>query len=146
MADYRKINRYLGKNVNNTTVYQHREVMEKHLGRKLKSFECVHHIDCDRSNNKITNLKVVTRKTHGSEHTTIKNKECPVCNKIFRPVHAKTKHCSKKCSNFASRKTKWPSKEQLKKLVVNNPMVKIGEMFGVSDNAVRKWLKYYGLQ
>lgn len=39
-------------------VYEHRHVMEVHLGRKLMTNEIVHHIDGDRLNNNINNLKL----------------------------------------------------------------------------------------
>jgi hypothetical protein len=39
-------------------VYQHREVAEKALGRKLTGSEEVHHIDFDTSNNKNENLVI----------------------------------------------------------------------------------------
>jgi hypothetical protein len=41
------------------------------------------------------------------------------------------------------RKVEWPSIEELTKLINTTSMVKIGKMFGVSDNAVRKWCKKY---
>lgn len=41
--------------------------------------------------------------------------------------------------------SKKPSKEVLEKLVWEMPCVKIGEMFGVSDNAVNKWCKLYDI-
>ena len=41
--------------------------------------------------------------------------------------------------------SKRPDKEILEKLVWEMSCVKIGEMFGVSDNAVNKWCKYYGI-
>ena len=34
----------------------------------------------------------------------------------------------------------------LEKLVWEMSCVKIGEMYGVSDNAVNKWCKYYGIK
>lgn len=44
----------------------HRREMEKHLGRSLVRDEMVHHKDGDRKNNHISNLMVVSRKTHNS--------------------------------------------------------------------------------
>jgi len=41
--------------------------------------------------------------------------------------------------------SKRPDKEILEKLVWEMPCIKIGEMFGVSDNAVNKWCKYYNI-
>ena len=38
-----------------------------------------------------------------------------------------------------------PNREELKNLIKNNSMLAIGKMFGVSDNAVRKWCKKYNL-
>jgi ribosomal protein S14 len=46
----------------------HRYLMECFLGRKLKPFELVHHIDGDVLNNNIENLKIVTRQNHIKEH------------------------------------------------------------------------------
>lgn len=44
-----------------------------------------------------------------------------------------------------SRKVQRPSYEELKSLTKTLPMTKIGKMFDVSDNAVRKWIKRYEL-
>ena len=38
-----------------------------------------------------------------------------------------------------------PSKEILTDLILNYPMLRVGEMYGVSDNAVRKWCRKYDL-
>lgn len=71
-----------GKNIHNGYVrlridgkdfLEHRIVMEKHLGRKLTSKEHIHHINHNRSDNIITNLKLMTI----SEHMYLERKLSP---------------------------------------------------------------------
>ena len=52
-------------------VRQHRWVMELHLGRPLAKHEDVHHLNADKADNRIENLRLVT---HG-EHSVITNAE-----------------------------------------------------------------------
>lgn len=67
---------------------------------------------------------------------------CLICNKeVFG-----TKFCSTKCSQKAARKVKRPTKEQLAAEIDSMSWVAIGRKYNVSDNAVRKWAKYYGLK
>jgi len=50
-------------------VYLHRLIMENYLGRYLESNELVHHIDGNRENNNVLNLKLTTpSKHHIKEH------------------------------------------------------------------------------
>jgi len=43
------------------------------------------------------------------------------------------------------RKVERPTKENLKELLIKYNFSKVGNMFGVSDKAIVKWCKYYGL-
>ncbi len=38
-----------------------------------------------------------------------------------------------------------PSKEELLNLILNNSFLQIGKMYNLSDNAIRKWCRKYGL-
>lgn len=46
-----------------------------------------------------------------------------------------------KCNRLKNRKVNRPNREELKQLIKTLPFTKIGEMFGVTDNAIRKWCK-----
>lgn len=49
----------------------HRVLMEKYLGRSLSDDEVVHHIDGNKHNNEISNLRVMTRRDHTFLHVAI---------------------------------------------------------------------------
>ncbi|QKQ74401.1 group I intron-associated PD-(D/E)XK endonuclease [Nostoc sp. TCL240-02] len=49
-------------------------------------------------------------------------------------------------SRIHTRKVERPSKEELGKLVWEKPTAQIGRDFGVSDKAVEKWCKAYGIE
>lgn len=51
-------------------VYEHRLIMEKHIGRYLRKNELVHHKDNDRSNNNIENLEIMSWPQHMRHHIT----------------------------------------------------------------------------
>ncbi|WP_185858864.1 HNH endonuclease signature motif containing protein [Vreelandella populi] len=49
-------------------VPEHRLVVEEHIGRKLRNDEVVHHINHDKTDNRIENLQVMSRAEHIEEH------------------------------------------------------------------------------
>lgn len=136
-------------------VYIHQLQAEKKLGRKLKAGECVHHIDRNKCNNDLDNLMVFkTSSDHASFHRGCEiylegdvwvaiheNNFCCICNKPIRGKHVKMcKDCYSK-----QKSEHLPSKEILTDLILNYPMLRVGKMYGVSDNAVRKWCRKYDL-
>jgi len=64
--------------------YEHRYIMEKHIKRKLKKYEVVHHIDGNKQNNSINNLKIFNKKEHDRIETTRRHKNKDFPYPLFR--------------------------------------------------------------
>lgn len=84
-------------------VLLHRWVMEQHLGRKLETWEQVHHINHNRLDNRIKNLEVVSSAEHGLRHTVHPvTKSCVVCKVEFTPHKTKrtrAQTCGPECKS-----------------------------------------------
>lgn len=121
----------------------------------------IHHKDGKHSNNIEENLQVLCPNCHSltsnykaaNKNSTrvLRNKEeeekkeekkkllCKECG-VEITKDSKSGLCQF-CVRKASRICERPSREQLKKLIRNTAFTTIGEQYGVSDNAVRKWCK-----
>ena len=73
--DKKKINKYIvvlvpehPKSFSGGWYYEHRLALEKHLGRILHSWETVHHIDGNKTNNNIANLFPCIESEHKQAH------------------------------------------------------------------------------
>jgi len=53
-------------------VMEHVYIMEQHIGRLLKDDECVHHINFVKDDNRIDNLKLMTKSEHMSYHNRLR--------------------------------------------------------------------------
>lgn len=70
------------------------------------------------------------------------SQRCIVChNKEIAVKHRTLKYSSRAGLPIID----WPSKKELKLMLRTTSFVQIGKKYGVTDNAVRKWCKKYGL-
>jgi hypothetical protein len=135
--------------------YEHRLVAECVFGEIPPSY-VVRHCNDDRADNRAENLRILSRSEHGLAvfgHEPAQTYTCATCGNSFKAVRQRVErslsgelYCSPSCRQFAQRKVARPSADELRQLMqeIGN-WTALGEMFGVSDNAVRKWAKRYGL-
>ena len=72
------------------------------------------------------------------------SKKYHYCISCGKEISKNAKRC-KECAAEEQRVVSRPEREELKNLIRSNSFVSIGKMYDVSDNAVRKWCKYYNL-
>lgn len=69
--------------------------------------------------------------------------KCAVCGQVVKT--SGHKYCSLQCARVGNRKCERPDKQTLINELKNSSFVQVGKNYGVTDNAVRKWLKTYGI-
>lgn len=98
------------------------------------------HINGKKNDLRIENLRIIcpncnaTLPTHGGKNAIIKKKESNL---------KKRKKQTKIKTSINQRKVKRPSYEVLQKEIKELGYSGTGRKYGVSDNAIRKWLKFY---
>jgi hypothetical protein len=130
-------------------VYLHRLVMENHLNRVLAPQECVHHINGNIKNNSIRNLELLAQRAHNRKHGETKKTRldlsCAFCSKVFHQKKGNMKYCSSECAHRGRRKVSRPSRGKLVHLIWKVPTSTLAKDLGVSDVAITKWCKQYGI-
>ena len=83
-------------------IFLHREVYKQHTGLTdddLLGYE-VHHIDGDKDNNDISNLKLLSKKEHAKYHLVEARKKqiksCEQCGKLYSYINPRSRFCSEK--------------------------------------------------
>ena len=123
------------------------------------------HVNGVADDNRIENLRVVcpncaaTFDTHcgRSNRRTPVERHCARCSKCFRVRYRTHRYCSQACGRRAARTNRGIPQPQARK-VKRPPLSELledverlgysgtGRKYGVSDNAVRKWLRWYERQ
>jgi ribosomal protein L44E len=135
------------------------------IGREYKCFVCgirewqkkkiileVEHKDGDFQNDCPENVEFICPNCHSQTETYCRGKKRlekqkqSKIDKIARRQHPSKEGYWRTKDKPELRKVSRPSASELQALIQSMPMTTIGKNFGVSDNAVRKWAKRYGLE
>jgi hypothetical protein len=131
------------------------------------------HINGVRDDHRLENLRMVcpncaaTLDTHCGRRNRIERaqRRCRRCRGAFIPGYAKQRYCSRACGvrwdrsatgstrlglrgvpSPSARKVERPPYEQLMEEIEATSYLAVGRKYGVSDNAVRKWVRLYRRQ
>jgi len=118
------------------------------------------HINGVPDDHRLENVRIVcpncaaTLDTHCGRNLP-RQRTCPSCQCSFEPRNIRHRYCSEKCWGVAAadlkrgiphpelRKVVRPPYEGLMSDMKGMSLLAIGRKYGVSDNAVRKWIRWY---
>jgi hypothetical protein len=122
------------------------------------------HVNGVATDNRIENLRIVcpncnaTLDTHcgRANRRPPRSATCPHCGREFRPKSLTHRYCSRDCgqrqggasaasrrANIEARRVERPPYDQLVHEIAETSWSAVGRKYGVSDNAVRKWVRWY---
>lgn len=120
------------------------------------------HINGVRNDNRLENLRILCPNCNATLDTHCGRaivsapplRNCDRCGKMFRAKRTKQRFCSRDCGTKGGgrkrgvpqphlRKVERPPYEQLMAEIEATSYLAIGRKYGVSDNAVRKWVRFY---
>jgi hypothetical protein len=113
-----------------------------------------------RDDHRLENLRIVcpncaaTLDTHCGRNVKKRAVRCATCGEEFEPGRRKRRYCSRRCASrspasraahLASRRVARPSHETLLREIAASNWEAVGRAYGVSGNAIRKWVREYEL-
>lgn len=102
----------------------------------------LHHKDNNHNNNSLDNLQILCPNCHAITHKL--DRDCQIThNKKEKLVKEQTKRSEPK---HHLRKVERPDYQTLLEELKDSNYSKLGRKYGVSDNAIRKWISYYEKQ
>ncbi len=116
------------------------------------------HINGRSDDNRVENLRIVcpncaaTLDTHCGRKNGHPARECARCGKPFTATDSRQRYCSRYCGarwdrngvpRPGARKAQRPPYEQLVHEIDESSYLAVGRKYGVSDNAIRKWVRQY---
>ncbi len=125
---------------------EHRLVYEIAHNVKLPRNVSVHHINHNRSDNRIENLEILSQSEHARKHAIEEGKRAwsRRCIDCGAEICTGSTRCIE-CSNKHQQTPMHPTKEQLAEYIKTMKNSEIAKMCKVGNTTVRKWRRQYGL-
>jgi hypothetical protein len=118
------------------------------------------HVNGVATDNRLENLRIVcpncaaTLDTHCGRKLRLATRRCLHCGQAFQPKYGSHRYCCRECgqrwdrSNVRvprpeSRKVERPTYAALLRDLATMSYLAVGRKYGVSDNSIRKWLRWY---
>ena len=137
------------------TVLVHRLVAMAFIDGYTPGLE-VNHKDLNKQNNRADNLEWVTHSQNAYHQYHHYHKEinkdnnpeyfCIDCGKkLSNKKHIRCRECNLNYSVFRQAKQNGLNRDVLKKLIRKKSFRELGRIYGVADNTIKKWCKYFNL-